>query len=73
MVKKEMGAPKIRRMPYAAAKTVALIGDVLKFFGWHSVPLSSFRLTNIMTEYVFDLSPIMEISEKLPYTIDIRY
>jgi hypothetical protein len=22
-----------------------------------------------MTEYVFDLSPIMEVSERLPYTI----
>lgn len=70
MVKKEMVASKIRRMPYAAAKTVALIGDVLKFFGWHGVPLTSFRLNNIMTEYIFDLSPIMEVSGKLPYTTD---
>lgn len=70
MVKKELGAPKIRRLPYSMAKSLALVGDLLKFFGWHGVPLSSFRLTNIMTEYVFDLSPIMEVSEKLPYTID---
>jgi len=69
IVKKEMGASKIRRMPYGVAKTVALIGDVLKFFGWHGVPLSSFRLNNIMTEYVFDLSSIMEVSKELPYAM----
>jgi nucleoside-diphosphate-sugar epimerase len=70
MVKKEMGAPKIRKLPYSMAKSFAIVGDMLKFFGWHGVLLSSFRLNNITTEYVFDLSPIMEVSEKLPYTIN---
>ena len=37
--------------------------------GWHSVPLSSFRLNNIRTEYVFDMQPIMEVSGPLPYNL----
>jgi hypothetical protein len=45
------------------------LGRVQIFLGWHSVPLSSFRLNNIITEYVFDLSPIMEISGSLPYSV----
>jgi nucleoside-diphosphate-sugar epimerase len=68
-VSKQMGASKIRKMPYPVAKSLAAVGDLLKFFGWHGVPLSSFRLNNIMTEYVFDLSPIMEIAGSLPYNV----
>jgi hypothetical protein len=31
--------------------------------------LSSFRLNNIITEYVFDFSLIMEIAGSLPYSV----
>jgi hypothetical protein len=51
------------------AKLAARIGDGCKALGWHSVPLSSFRLNNIRTEYVFDMRPIMEISGPLPYSL----
>lgn len=69
-VRKEMNAPKIRNMPYWLAKTFATIGDVFKFFGWTNVPLTNFRLRNITTEYIFDLSPIMEVCGSLPYDMD---
>jgi nucleoside-diphosphate-sugar epimerase len=67
LVREKMGAPKIRKMPLGIAKIGAMVGDILKFLGWTNVPLTSFRLNNILTEYVFDLSPIMEISSPLPY------
>ena len=67
-VREEMGAPKIRRMPLWLAKTFATIGDILKFLGWTNAPLTTFRLNNITTEYVFDLSPIMDVcGGKLPF------
>lgn len=67
-VREKMKAPKIKKMPFWIAKTLAKIGDVLKLLGWTNVPLTSFRLNNITTEYVFDLSPIMEVCNgKLPY------
>lgn len=68
-VRKQMGAPKIRRLPYPAAKSLAVAGDLLKHFGWAGVPLSSFRLNNIMTEYIFDLSPITDVAGPLPYDV----
>jgi len=68
-VRRQLKAPKIKRMPLTLAKTFALIGDFLKYLGWVNVPLSSFRLNNIMTEYVFDLSPIMGVAGSLPYNI----
>ncbi len=67
-VREKMNAPKIRKMPMWLAKSFAKIGDLLKLLGWTNVPLTSFRLNNITTEYVFDLSPIMDVcSGKLPY------
>lgn len=66
-VRRVLGARKIASFPKWMAQSAALVGDVLKAAGWKSVPLSSFRLNNIMTEYVFDMTPIMKISGALPY------
>ena len=62
-----LGARKIRSFPKLVALSAALAGDVFKALGWKSVPLTKFRLKNILTEYVFDMTPIMEITGKLPY------
>lgn len=70
-VREKLNAPKIRRIPLPAIKAVAKAGDVLKFLGWKNVPMSSFRLNNIMTEYIFDLSPIMDVCGYLPYDRNI--
>lgn len=69
-VREKLNAPKIRHIPLWAITVVAKVGDVLKFLGWKNVPMSSFRLNNILTEYVFDLSPIMEVAKSLPYDMD---
>ena len=69
IIRQAMGAQKIHHVPLWVAKLAARIGDGCKAVGWHSVPLSSFRLNNIRTEYVFDMRPIMEISGPLPYSL----
>ena len=66
-IQKILGAKKIRHIPLWLAKFGARFGDILKNLGWKNVPLTSFRLNNILTEYVFDLHPIMEISGPLPH------
>ncbi len=72
MVREKLNAPKIRKMPLWAAKSLAKTGDLLKFLGWKNVPLTSFRLNNITTEYVFDLSPIMDICNGyVPYNWEV--
>jgi len=48
-------------------KALARTGDILQKMGWKKVPLTTFRLNNILTEYIFDLSPIEEISSFEPY------
>lgn len=61
-IREEMGARMIGTMPYPLARALAIAGDILKLAGWHNVPLTSFRLNNIRTEYVFDLTPIVQVA-----------
>jgi nucleoside-diphosphate-sugar epimerase len=69
-IRAKLNAPKIRHIPIWLITIAAKAGDILKFLGWKNVPMSSFRLNNIRTEYIFDLSPIMSISSPLPYDMD---
>lgn len=61
---------EIRHLPLWAVKFVAKMGDVLVALGLKRFPLTSFRLNNICTEYVFNLSPITEITGKLPFDFE---
>lgn len=68
-IQKALGARTIYHVPLLAAKATAKAGDLFKAAGWHAFPLTTFRLNNILTEYVFNLQPIMDISAPLPYTL----
>jgi hypothetical protein len=50
-------------------RLLAWSGDLLKIMGWKDVPMSTFRLNNILTQYSFDLSPVMAICDALPYDL----
>lgn len=58
---------KIMKMPYFLIKCAALFGDMLKRFGF-SFPMTSFRLRNMTTNNVIDLSSTRKIAPKLPYS-----
>jgi len=66
-IQKVLGVRKIGHLPLWAVKLAAKSGDVLKAMGCKKFSLTSFRLNNIRTEYVFDLQPIMDIAAPLPY------
>ncbi len=67
-IQKVLGVKKNRHVPLAIVKFAAKVGDILKAAGWRRVPLTSFKLNNMTTEYSFDLKPITEISAPLPYS-----
>ena len=69
-IRAEIGARPIRTLPFAALKPPALVGDALKRAGWRNPPLTSFRLDNLITEMVFDLSATEAIAGELPYTME---
>lgn len=55
----------IPNIPFSLFKIMALFGDVLKFVGV-KFPMTSFRLKNMTTNNVFDLSDIHVIAPNLP-------
>lgn len=54
-----LGAPPIRTVPLPVARLLGVAGDALGLVGIKSFPFNSFRLNNILTEYVYDLSPTL--------------
>ena len=62
LIREKSEARKIYAFPLLGAKFLAKIGDILQKMGWKNVPLTSFRLNNITTEYIYDLSNTMDIA-----------
>lgn len=62
----ELGV-KIKKIPYPLIKLAALGGDVLNKVGVN-FPMTSFRLKNMTTDNVLDLSNTKELAPNLPFT-----
>jgi nucleoside-diphosphate-sugar epimerase len=62
-------APPIRTVPLTLARVGAGIGDVVNAFGFDRFPLNSFRLRNVMTPSVLDLSATEAVCGRLPYSL----
>ncbi len=60
------GRTVIRTVPLGALRGLAWTGDVLKRLGWVNVPLTSFRLDNLLTEMIYDMGPTQQIAPVLP-------
>ena len=58
---------KIIKLPFYLVKLVALLGDGLKVIGIN-FPMTSFRLHNMTTDNVMDLSNTKKTAPNLPYT-----
>lgn len=58
---------KITKLPYPFIKLAAFGGDVLKFVGIN-FPMTSFRLKNMTTNNVVDLTNTKEIAPNSPYS-----
>ncbi|MBT9147509.1 MAG: hypothetical protein DDT32_01266 [Syntrophomonadaceae bacterium] len=68
LIQTAFGARRIHGMPIWTLKVMAAIGDAVKLVGWDYPPLSSSRLKNMLTSFVFDLDPF--ITENLPYELE---
>lgn len=66
---RELGVRKPLTLPYAVAKTLAYIGDGMNTIGF-KIPFNSFRLSNIRTEYVFDMTLTESVCGPLPYSFE---
>jgi nucleoside-diphosphate-sugar epimerase len=65
-IKAETNPGNIICVPFIVAKCLAKLGDFLQLLGWRFVPLTTFRLNNITTEYIYDLRPIHKVTTIKP-------
>jgi nucleoside-diphosphate-sugar epimerase len=59
----------IRELPLWLLRPTAALGDVLMKLGWNNPPLTSFRLSNMLTGSQFDLRDLHSITGQLPFSL----
>ena len=69
-IRVRVGLRSLPRVPIWVMKPVAIMGDLLAKGGWVDVPLTSFRLRNLLTPMVYDLDPLEAVVGPLPYTAE---
>ncbi len=67
-IRTEFGAPPVRTAPLQVMKAMAKVGDVCKSLGWYNPPLTSFRLSNLRTQMVYNISSTADVVGPLPYS-----
>jgi GlcNAc-P-P-Und epimerase len=67
--REQLDAPPIRTIPVPFAKAVARMGDVLNVLGVSRFPFNSFRLGNVLTPSVLDLSGTEAVCGPLPHPL----
>jgi nucleoside-diphosphate-sugar epimerase len=60
-------ARPIPTYPLPIVRFLARAGDLINAIGWRRFPFNSFRLRNILTEYVFDLRATEAVCGPLPH------
>jgi GlcNAc-P-P-Und epimerase len=69
-ISRRMRRGPIRTVPVPVLRAAATLGDALKAAGWEGVPLTTFRLNNLLTEMTFNLTLLEQIVGPLPYSRD---
>lgn len=70
MIQDEFGLPPLREMPLWLFRIAAKTGDMFKCAGYAYPPMSTFRLTNMLTEMVHDTAPLRLVCGDASYTVE---
>lgn len=63
----DIAGKKIHHIPFFVIKIAAYVGDLIKLFGVMP-PMSSFRLRNMMTNNIMNVSPTFKYAPNPPFT-----
>jgi nucleoside-diphosphate-sugar epimerase len=66
-IQHEFGGKLIRQLPVPLLRVAAVFGDAAVRLGWKNPPLTTFRLSNMLTGSRFDLRELLGITGKLPF------
>lgn len=69
LIREVVGARPIRSVPVPLLKGAAIAGDAVQRLGLGHAPLTSFRLNNLVSDMVYDTSPLEALVGSLPYTL----
>src|SRR5262249_43343186 len=69
-VRRELGAPPIPTVPLVTLRLIARMGEVFEEVSRRPAPLTTFRLTNLLTPMIYDLSELEAIVGELPVSLD---
>ena len=69
LIAEEFGVRPVRALPMTVFRMAARAGDFLSVLGIRA-PMTTFRLNNMLTEMVCDLSPLRDLYPRLDYTVD---
>ena len=69
VIQEAFEAPPVRQVPMALLQVLAHTGDLLKKLGVSNPPLTSFRLSNLLTPMNYDMSATREVAGPAPYTL----
>jgi len=70
VIQRESGAAPIRTVPVGLLRPAARLGDFLKLLGRRNPPLTTFRLNNLLTPMVHDLTYLQSVAGELPYSME---
>lgn len=70
MISRAFGVPTPKEVPLPLLIGLSKIGDGMKLLGIRNPPLSTFRLNNLLTDAVYNLKPLEEITGSLSYKLD---
>lgn len=70
MIARAFGAPAIREVPLWLLRAAARCGDALQMLGWRDVPLTRFRLDNLLTQMPYDTAPLQAVCGPLPHRVE---
>lgn len=70
LISKELQSKKIPTYPVGLLRVAAIFGDLFQKFGWRRVPITSFRLNNLITDMVYDTTALQSICGTLPYDLE---
>lgn len=69
IVRRAWDAPPIREVPLSVLRVAARAGDLLKGLGMKNPPLTSYRLSNLLTESAQNMEPLRAACGPMPYTV----
>jgi len=69
LIQKELGIKRIRTMPLTILRAIATVGDALNYIGWSRVPLTSFRLSNMLTNNILDSENTARVCGPLNHSV----